>query len=101
MRIPACTPAGPPAPSFRRPARLWSSGQRIRDQLRKGGRLGGTVSLRAEDHVVRLRPEGVGAVQRPAPPDQPEPGSLLAARPDLRRGRPRELRTAGPTFACA
>ena len=39
-------------------------------------------------------PEGLGAVQRPAPADQPEPGALLAA-----RARPTAA-TVGPTSPC-
>ena len=41
-------------------------------------------------------PEGLGALQRPVAADQPEPGAVLAARHDLRRRRPRELRPARP-----
>ena len=48
---------------------------------------------------LRLPAEGLGAVQRAAPADQPEPGAVLAAGHDLRRRRPGELRparSAGP-----
>ena len=45
--------------------------------------------------------EGLGAVQRPAPADQPEPGAVLAAGDDLRRRRAGELRAAGPAGARA
>ncbi len=38
--------------------------------------------------------EGLGALQRPAAADQPEPGALLPARHHLRRQRPDHLRTA-------
>ena len=41
-------------------------------------------------------PEGLGAVQRPVPADQPEPGAVLAARHDLRRRRAGQLRAARP-----
>lgn len=37
--------------------------------------------------LLRLRPQGLGALQRPAPADQPEPGPLLAARHHLWRRR--------------
>ena len=46
-------------------------------------------------------PQGLGAVQRAVAADQPEPGAVLAARHDVRRRRPRQLRAAGPARARA
>jgi hypothetical protein len=47
-----------------------------------------TAGERDPHHELRLRAEGLGAVQRAAAAHQPEPGALLAARHDLRRRRP-------------
>ena len=40
--------------------------------------------------------QGLGAVQRAVPADQPEPGAVRAARHDVRRQRPDDLRPARP-----
>ena len=56
--------------------------------------MGRTVPFRNQDDVVRFRAQRLGAVQRPAPADQPEPGAVLAARHHLRRRR------AGRTSRC-
>ena len=42
---------------------------------------------RDPDHVLQLPAQGLGAVQRAAAPDQPEPGAVRAARHDVRRRR--------------
>src|SRR5262245_39796698 len=48
-------------------------------QDRTGRTHGRAISVGSQDHVLRLRPKGLGAVQRATPADQPEPGIVLAA----------------------
>ncbi len=55
-----------------------------------------TVYVGDQDHVVQLRAEGLGDVQRTAPADKPESSALLAARDDVRRRRTRQFRAAEP-----
>src|SRR5690606_16813299 len=56
---------------------------------------GGTVPVRDPAVQLRVRAEGVGAVRRPDPADQPEPGPVRAAGEPVRRRRADDVRVAG------
>ena len=63
---------------------------------RRGDCMSNPVRSRDQDLRRQLRAQGLGALQWPAPADQPEHRAVLAARHHLRRRRQEQLRPAQP-----